>query len=99
MERMSWGIQQRLNETTIHPGANIGGHMWTSDLRLRVRHFSTEMSTSLLEVLRGIPPRVAMQDGEEEAMISEESFPAKRGKSLGSGSDGSADKGQKETRR
>lgn len=76
MERMSWGIQQRLDERPIHPRANIGGHMWTSDLRLRVRHFSTKMSMSLFEVLRGIPPRVAMQDG-EEAMISEESFRSK----------------------
>lgn len=58
MERTSWGIQQRLDERPIHPRANIGGHMWTSDLRLRVRHFSTKMSMSLFEVLRGIPPRV-----------------------------------------
>lgn len=41
-ETMSWGIRQRLKETTIHPRANIEGHMWTSDLRLRRRHFSTK---------------------------------------------------------
>lgn len=76
IERMSWGIQQRLTETTIHPSANIGGHMWTSDLRLRASHYSTKTSAPLLEVLRGFPSRLAMQDG-EEAMISEESFPSK----------------------
>lgn len=62
---MNRGIRQRFNEITIYSK----GKYWTSNLR--IRNFSTKMSTSPFEVLRGIPWRVAMQDG-EEAMVSEE---------------------------
>lgn len=55
MERMSWGIQQRLRETTIHPSANIGGPMWTSDLRLRASHFSAKNERVPVGSAQGLP--------------------------------------------